>query len=326
MYGFCSPPAAGPPCGGRASDNVSDATINAMIKVLHIRLEPSDSLSAGEMDAMLAAAPPGVDTCGDVYRGLARLCLALDTPQLARRAIAGVRPHAESRASGEEAPRAVIVCMDGLSPAELEFFSIVPRICRGVKVYVYGGPRSKTQIGRAIELGATGRATEDVVRTLADSDRLPLRSTRARVPGPAEATALRPPFAGETTGRSDAASPEPLVVSAESVTETPGGEPPAAAAEDEHEVSAGEDASSDTVRVPWLRYDDAPVRTAPRHRELWPDEVNARVPAKPRSSSHEPLLTEAELRALIGDDVPAVPPEENDAGEPGERENGERLT
>ncbi len=303
---------------------MSDATINA-IKVLHIRLDPSDSLPAGEMDAMLAAASLGVDTCSDVYQGLARLCLVLDAPQLASRATADVRPHGESSASVEEAPWAIIVCMDGLSQAELEFFFIVPRTFQGVKVYVYGGARSKTRIGRAIELGATGRATEDVVRMLADSGRLPRWSTLARPAGPAEATPLRSPLEGGTTVGSDAASPEPSVVSAESVTEGLGGEPPAAAGLDEHEVSAGEDASSGTVRVPWLRYDDAPVRTAPQHRELWSDEVSTDGPEKPRSSSPEPLLTKAELQALIGDDTGAINPEEDDTGRPGEHEHGEHL-
>ena len=101
----------------------------------------------------------------------------------------------------------------------------------------------------------------------------------------------------------------------EVVRNDPSPPPQSETAQDEPD---GEDAATPT-RVPWLKYENKPVRRAPqriapeptdavdpkeRHR---PDEAIARK----EPSATEPLLTEEELRALIGDDISSIAPSES---------------
>ena len=88
-----------------------------------------------------------------------------------------------------------------------------------------------------------------------------------------------------------------------------------------------EDLPEGPVRVPWLKYQDAPVRSGPKRQAVSEEEVEPvneeevervieeevqrastdelRTPERspaPASEEYEPLLTEEELRALLGDD------------------------
>jgi hypothetical protein len=279
--------------GFHASQTVSEARINSTTKVLHIRPEAPSSLSADNFDDLLAAAPFQADTCEDVYRGLARLCRG-----------------------GDEAPCAAIVCVDGLGPAELEFFSIASRTFKGVDVYVYGTKRSTDRIAKAIELGATGPATAEVIQSLAP---LLVSPTPARLASPSTPGA-----------RSDKATPQTTAPTARPCVETPPtdatservaaipdapafplSDTPGSMDSSDHEGQDEPARAGSPARVPWLSYHDRPKRTAPRPRQPARDQPVKAEHTEARPSSHEPLLTEAELQALIGDDIAAIAPDED---------------
>ncbi|MGB2988301.1 MAG: hypothetical protein WBE26_20720 [Phycisphaerae bacterium] len=268
---------------------MSNATINPLTTVFHIRVDPSQSASADKMDALLAATSLQVDVCGDVYRGLARLCR-----------------------SWSDALRAVIVCVDGLGSAELEFFSIASRSCRGVSVHVYGDERSTARITRAVELGAAGRVTEEMIRELAkaavSAPPKPIRSDAA-----ASATSLKPSAVGVESTETSVREPGRAEVPNQPAAEVP--------AEPDGLKRTDEEIRRDPVRVPWLRYADTPARTPPRRRQPSPGRARAPEPVKPPSFPREPLLTEAELRALLGDDIASIAPEEPDATGHNERDD-----
>ncbi len=64
------------------------------------------------------------------------------------------------------------------------------------------------------------------------------------------------------------------------------------------------DDESKTPRVPWKRYDDRPERAAPPHRR-GPAEIDApNRPLEHPAAPPQPLLTEEELEALIGEPDP----------------------
>jgi len=164
--------------------------------------------------------------------------------------------------------RAIVVRLDDLSPSELEFFSIVARLRRSVPVYVYGQPRSSALIAKAIELGAAGIATAETLRGLANraqaaaTPKCPVVDTVPRQP---------PPSTTVTLPKDDAERPV-------------------------------EESAAEPARVPWLRYSDRPVRGAPTDRESTAEVTTARSRTPVRAAAVEPLLTEAELQALMDDD------------------------
>ena len=279
--------------GFHASQAVSEARISSTITVLHIRPEAQSSVSADNFDDLLAAAPFQVDTCEDVYRGLARLCRG-----------------------GDEAPCAAIVSVDGLGPAELEFFSIASRTSRGVGVYVYGTKRSADRIAKAIELGATGRATAEVIQSVTA---LAVPPTPARLVSPSASGAGSDKAAPQPTAPTKRLSFEAPATDAPServaaISDGPASPPSDTPSSADSSDREGPDESARTgspARVPWLSYHDRPKRTAPRQREPARDEPVAAEHTETRPSSHEPLLTEAELQALIGDDIAAIAPDED---------------
>ena len=241
--------------------------------VLHIRPDPLGAMpadgsttqvsEAASVDALLESASLRVAACPDVYRGLARLLSA-----------------------GPETPVAVIVCVDELSPGEMEFFSIVAGRRQASLVYVYGLPRCESKLTQAVGLGAAGRVTEEVIRRLAAVDTPPsVPATRDQPPQ--ESVAGDRPVTDETVP-----SDQPSELGPE----------------------AQPDDSEQAVRVPWLRYTDRPARTGPGNQPPPSAEDPAEPgPEVPTRTSPEPLLTDEELRALIGeDDIAALAPEQPD--------------
>ena len=328
------------------SSAVSSSALKAITKVLHIRPAPVDGDCGAKMDAVLETLPFAVQNCGDVYRGLARLCREKE---------------------GQEAWQAIFVCVDGLGSAEMEFFSIVSRTRRDLDVYVYGGDRSASQVARAIERGASGEATEEVVRKLAA---MPVTESRVGSAPPevprgesaanSEAPTVQHPGTGESArepsphpAASDVAASIAQVEPSVSASAEPGAttsdqqhadiagipstatpaEPPettsdetSAAQADETEAreEADDKASAATVRVPWLRYGDGPARTPPKRSESSPNRSESpRRSASKASPQHEPLLTDEELQALLGDDIAAITPEDGDTGGPRKHGDGE---
>jgi hypothetical protein len=280
---------------------VSNVTGNITSKVLHIRPEPSGS-SADDMDARLASASLQVSTCGDVYRGLSRLCL-----------------------SGPDDLRAVIVCVDGLVAADFEFFAIASRMYRGVPVYVYGRQRSTSQIARAIEVGAAEQVTEDIIAGLAARVFRPTPQPAIQEPGPRPGTpavSAPPPVPTEP--------PEAPRRDSDIVERSTGIVREGPLEESDHQASGGvepDDAADATpVPVPWLRHHERPVRRGPGRREPTAAEQSASEAATPtRRLPTAPLLTDEELQALMGDDIAAIAPDVRTSASADDSDRGEDL-
>lgn len=326
------------------------------------------------MQAALRAFGESVAPFHDVYRTLARLC-----------------------ANDASPPGALLVCVDDLGRAEMEFFSIVARTCRGVPVYAYGEERARHRVESAVALGAI-EASEATILALADDDARhapPIHHLSVPPPPPRDCAAPREGSIPEpVTGKSSLAdgSPSdpaeslanpcgstapvasrqhsmtaPTTVTVKTkldgeATASTGGAPSdvevgdgpdtpslrLAAAPDEVEYATpdgndgsnvempprvDEEESDRPARVPWLRYDDRPVRLPPRraaspaeegpatfgpsgngysgahpafHSAVTPPAMN---PSRSLSDLRfEPLLTEEELRALLGDELDELDP------------------
>ena len=174
-------------------------------------------------------------------------------------------------------PQAVLVCVDDLVASELEFFSILARLRRDLPVYVYGQDRSKSRMARAMEFGATAEATESLLRALAASP--------APKPEPALAPELEPVARDETVAL-------------------------------EGEARYDRDAKpteAAPVRVPWLRYAAAPGRKAPSRDTGSVQPTDHDEPGDTTAGFCQPLLTEEELQALLGDNP--VPPGDDPSAE-----------
>ncbi len=335
-------------------------SIEMKTDVLHIRSAPIEGSAADRMEERLGAGLSTVAVCGDVYHGLARLV----------------------RRQGEWAP-VVLVCVDDLSPAEMEFFRITARSLPGTDVYVYGVERSAKRVAGAIERGATGEVTDDLLQELSIvADPTPAVASNADdalvsvseiFPGSSEtvraienAAHADPPLTADAGQDSQPAVAGAVASPAAARTESDEGKPavdpstttPAAAHTPErladgatgeiprgpinetHEtVPRGDsveatvtpvesstpivddnpdddadgnvDSSGGAGRVPWLRYDNVPVRKAPS-RKGPVDSPRQNTGASSPPSLREPLLSEEELRALIGDDVAAIGPDDDE--------------
>jgi hypothetical protein len=164
----------------------------------------------------------------------------------------------------------VIVHADRLTAAEMEFFALVKKTRLARAVYVYASEYRLPRADAAVAAGATGVLTAEVVERLISEIR--------------DAGAVRP--ATESPGlrvRADE-EPEESPASEEQVEET-----------DEPDVS---------VRVPWRQYDDAPQRSRPPsgNADMTPSGESDRTEGRREPSRLQPLLTEEELRALLGED------------------------
>ena len=192
-------------------------------------------------------------------------------------------------------PQAVLVCVDDLVASELEFFSILARLRRDLPVYVYGQDRSKSRMARAMEFGATAEATESLLRALAAS------------PAPKPEPALEPelePDARDETGEHDETVTRDETVALEGEARYDRDAKPTEAA---------------PVRVPWLRYAAAPGRKAPPRDTGSVQPTDHDGPSDTTAGFCQPLLTEEELQALLGDH-PGPP-----GDDPGGRRRRRRL-
>jgi len=236
--------------------------------------------SGGEIQRKLQATGVQVESCEDVYCGLARIMRSL----AAR-------------------PAAVVVGVDGIGSGELDFFRLISRFDSSLPVYVYGGSRSESRATRAIEFGATGRLTDMILESFKPAPMSPLFPDPGHVPSDTSCAREEAEPAAQAERVCDDPKDEPAV---EEMRPVP--LPPEQAATPGSPVDGDQsddrDLPSAPVRVPWLRYDDHPVRRPPSTRE-----AQSRAPAsdaedRPSADgdSYEPLLTHAELEALIGDD------------------------
>lgn len=153
------------------------ATHRSPPTILHIRPDGNEGARGGNVvssiAAALAASPLTVERLGDVYRGLARLC--------ARRTNLGTEGTDSEERSGSRDWRhhdwAVVVCVDDLGHAEFEFFSLAAQMRSDCPVYVYSDGRSDFGLNRAMAAGATGIATEAIVRSLQEKSQSPNAQT-----------------------------------------------------------------------------------------------------------------------------------------------------
>ena len=310
---------------------------NPIPTVIHVRNPQARQVrpGPGDVDRWVAEAGLEVQVCDDVYRGLARI----------------IRTH-------DNRLRAVVVCVDDLRADEFEFFTLIARHRREVSVYVYGGDRALSHVTRAMELGATGEATEAVIGALESESHEatePRSHEERKTPrhegtetGSHEAIPISsgqaPPRRHEEVGRALPADPNEAGEGVEEETAPACDE----SAKVEHEEL------SDGVRVPWLRKADRPARRGPESRSadgapvdlpctnapgVSPDADWRTKPAlhmdapgtspdadwrtKPAphmdapgtspdatfaGTGYEPLLTEAELEALMNEDFDELDP------------------
>jgi len=255
-------------CRAGVSRQVADASNTLRHRVLLVRRQPPASPDAGlrlsPFDDLLKSLPLKPQWAGDVYRGLALLLRRSPEP-----------------------PHTAIVCIDGLAAAEFEFFSIVSKLRRDLKVYVYASARSESRIAWAVELGAKGPLTQEVLEELAGSPPTPM--TMKAPPQAAESVAdktksMSPAIAQQGHTSVDHAAPF-----------APVGQP-----------RIDDEDARKPARVPWLRYSDRPARVAPTFREPPPQASNQSSPTPAHTRSYEPLLTEEELRALMSDDIATI--------------------
>lgn len=291
------------------------------IGVLHIRpelpLRDPGGAAIRAVEGMLAAASLRPQILPDVYRGLARLCSA-----------------DSSTSKWPRQWRAVIVCVDNLAPAELEFFSVLRRKHPNVPVYVYGMEHFESRIQQAIGRGATGRVNEAVIRQLADAARVRATETGEQSGEASEVAAAslpcEPRILSDEPETAEAAiriadelevdTPEELEVEdlgarapeeEEDSVETESHE------EEDAELNADDDEVRGPARVPWLGYSNGPARGSPGRTPPPSAEASPPPPAKgveeEARETCEPLLTEDELQALLGgelDDIAAIAPQE----------------
>lgn len=256
-----------------------------------------DSPEALAVEEWVQQAGMQVGRCPDVYLGLARI-LRNSPPQC----------------------DGVVVGVEDLSQSEFEFFSVLLRARRDMPVLVYGA-RVPDRVVRALEMGARGLATRDAILSLgAKTQPREQREEPTAVPIPAAA-----PPSPHRFRPFDFVKPSP-VVEAAPIIAAPTPPPPIAtpipeskpmtAQENEVEDEPQDNASPvAAARVPWLRYAGAPARQRPaanaESREPAPaerihvvDSANGKRPREcPPQRDYEPLLTEQELAALLGDDL-----------------------
>lgn len=294
---------------------------NPGLKILHIRQptydRPPAAVTSDSIESLLQSAPLDSEHCSDVYRGLARIGRA-----------------------DSQSPDIVIVCVDGYSPVEMEFFSIVSRIHRQISIYVYSRQSSRVRIDRAIELGAAGMASAELIQSIIESE----TATPNRIHHDEDmeiSSTISPPkniIAGDTHTKNDGietseqtehteeipsqvVEPESNQMDSQNDMKKSYDQEPFDQKIDDHELDEKdelkpEDEYTKPARVPWIRYQDGPSRGAPeqslpRTQPVEPSKISSQ-PVITKRKIDEPLLTEEEIQALIGDDISAIAPDERD--------------
>ncbi len=244
----------------------------SVVHVLHIRADAPCGGSTDNVDTLLDSPSFLAQSCADVYRGLALVS-----------------------SSRSPAISAIVVCVDGMTNAELEFFSIATRVASTIPILAYGAERYAHRVQAALEAGATSVATAEAIRALIPNDSATSQAGELTHEDrqPPDAAHQDPDHAIPTVEQDDSESSEL---------------PPA----DDNE-------NPRPIRVPWGQYDRAPARSAPTEPSPPRNGPTAApsTPTKRKSPLRGPLLTSEELQALIGDDISAIAPDEVDASEPG---------
>lgn len=244
------------------------------LRVLHIGPSPHSDRGEGSttpgLFEILESSLVKVAYCEDVYRALARLC----------------------RASGNR-PDLVIVRIDDVLPDEFEFFEILARTQRELPVFVYATGRSLGKVVGAIQQGARGAVTagllEQFLPQQADKQVGAPHDSNVRItePDPTVGSGIERPLPDQRPVQG------PPVDTNDAIVDPVG------------DVEIDAESESTPARVPWLRYSDRPVRQGPARPRASDSASND---SSAPTSQNAPLLTEEELRALMGDDPVGAPP------------------
>jgi len=149
--------------------------------ILHVVERPTDAST--ELDRAIARAGFDADRVETVYEAMARL----------------VRPVSEMA-------RAVVVCVDTLAAAELEFFTLAARRWPDVPLYIYGRSAEGHRRQRALALGARSEVTAAQMAALLGT-LVQDRTTEVRVASPS--ARAEPPQAVEALPTGPTSVPTP---------------------------------------------------------------------------------------------------------------------
>ncbi len=232
-----------------------------------------------------------------------------------------------ARIGRDSSVRGVVVDVALVGSGQMEFFSLVGRVRRGLPVYVVASTSTvEPRCDEAISLGATGRFCDDAALSLvaacrvgsesAKSEEVEVATDEARCPSPIqESVAVEHPVVQQVDVTEVAATENRSapVVSDEVSVES----------DDAAESASGDEASdSGPARVPWLRYTEVPGRKGPGGPRREPPKRGSPASdgldssdAGEHRDEHEPLLTNEELAALLDDDGLTDSPGERGAGE-----------
>ncbi len=281
-------------------------------RIVHIRASTGGAGDWSFVEDRLRRYAGDVDTFHDVYRALASICRGPDDP-----------------------PPIVLVDLATVGEAEMDVFRVLSRHCPRVEVYVYPADPHAPRAARALEHATGGPLTRDVLEELLSRRPVfPAADAPASSTGDAAVPATEPPARAVEGTTGDAAANAPVDQRREpersfppaapadssereeprpALEATEGDSSPSFHAEVEAEPSPPADDRQDRqgeredeeedesgpVRVPWVRYEDAPRRTPP-----------GRVPPGAERTSpvrrdgvgdrSAPLLTDEELEALLG--------------------------
>jgi hypothetical protein len=214
-------------------------TSGASSTVLHVVERPT--LLTGDFDAAVEKAGLQVERTETVYGAMARLVRQAGRPVAA-----------------------VVVCLDGLEAAELEFFTLAARLAPATPLYIYGRSTNLQRQQRAISLGAESEVSADRLAALL--------STLEK-------------------NHSTRVSPPRVAASVESIEAVPVSEDGRVAAAEK--AARGRDRMPSAVPTPWRPAANRPRRIPPGRGPL----------AGPNLSLTEPLLSRQEVDALLGKPV-----------------------
>ena len=182
---------------------------NETRRVLHVM--PSSDAAALDIRAAIEAAGCEEAACPDVFRALARI------------------GRAEPGGGG-----AVVVCVDRIETGQLEFFQLLSRRCRDLRVYVYGADHAQDKLELAVGYGAIPVGSGEILTEA-------LTGSCARPALGASQTVTGGPPSGDRT------EPEPTTPAMPSIEKE---EPVSAEAAEQIQLP---EAEAGAARFPWLR-------------------------------------------------------------------------
>lgn len=269
---------------GWAPEGTPPSTVN--------RISPS---SAADVERWLVRGASRIENCDNVYLALARL----------------LRPTGHRY-------RAAVVCVDGVAGEEMEFFSLLAQQRTDLDVLVYSRCENSGAVAAALQRGAVPCSAAGLGRAVEKAEaKAAVHETAEVAPRPMKAAeSATAPIAPELIASTPVEPAAPAPHSVPRIAEFSEETLPEQNGHGAQEDSPSEEASRGPVRVPWVRYADAPTRRKPptvlADKETVAPAPQAGIPAPREDSTPQradespdpfaPLLTEEELRALMSDD------------------------